>query len=145
MVLIKSKPETVFHDGLFPRSFNSALQSFFDESRPTAQNFNFIPSADILEHNESYEIVMPLPGLKKDEVSITMDGDRLTISGERKLEQKQETSKFLKKEISYGKFSRSFAVGKTNLSGVEAEFTDGVLRVVLPKPVEEKATQISIK
>lgn len=145
MVLIKSKPETVFHDGLFPRSFNSALQSFFDESRPTTQNFNFIPSADILEHSESYEIVMPLPGLKKEEVSITMDGDRLTISGERKLEQKQETSKFLKKEISYGKFSRSFAVGKTNQSGVEAEFTDGVLRVVLPKPVEEKATQISIK
>ncbi len=145
MVLIKSKPETLFNDSFFPGSFNSVLRTFFDEGRQETQAFDFMPAADIVDHSDSFEIRMSLPGIKKEEVKISLDGDRLTIEGERREEQKSETSKFLKKEIRYGKFSRTFVVGKADANGVEAVFENGLLSVSIKKKAEEKAALINIK
>ena len=114
MVLIKSKPEHMMHTGVFPHNINSILNSFFEESRVKPNSINFMPQADIVEKTTSYEINMSLPGIKKEDVKIALDGDLLTVEGERKPETGDESSKFLKREISYGRFSRSFTLGKVD-------------------------------
>ena len=145
MVLIKSKPAAFLNDGFFPQSFNTLFNSILDENVQKQQTFNFMPAADILEHEDAFEIRMSLPGIKKEEVRISLDGDHLTIEGERKHTQKSENSKFFKKEISYGKFSRSFTIGKTNTSAIDAVFEEGVLTIHLPKQAESKATVIQVR
>lgn len=145
MVLIKSKPAGILNDGFFPQSFNTLFNSILDENAQKQHAFNFMPAADILEHEDAFEIRMSLPGIKKEEVRISLDGDHLTIEGERKHVQKSENSKFLKKEISYGKFSRSFTIGKTDTAAIDAVFADGVLTVHLPKQVESKASVIQVR
>lgn len=144
MVLIKSKPESYLHEGLFPQTFNSLLNTFFDDSRAKAPHFNFMPQADIIEREKEFEIRMSLPGIVKEDVKISLEGELLTVEGERKNITTEEGSKFLKREISYGKFSRSFKVGKVDAAMIEASFDQGVLSLRLPRLVEETKT-ISIK
>lgn len=144
MVLIKSKPEAYLHEGLFPQTFNSLLNTFFDDSRVKASHFNFMPQADIIEREKEFEIRMSLPGIVKEDVKISLDGELLTVEGERKSSNTEEGGKFVKREISYGKFSRSFKVGKVNATMIEASFDQGFLSVRLPRLVEETKT-ISIK
>ena len=145
MVLIKSKPESILSEGYFPQTINSMLNSFFEESKLKSQTFGFIPQADIIEHETSYEIRMSLPGIKKEDVKISHEGDLLNVEGERKSEITNEQSKFVRKEISYGKFSRTFNVGKLDTSAIEASFENGVLGIVIPKTKEAKASTIEIK
>ncbi len=145
MVLIKSKPQHLMHTGVFPNSFNSILNSFFEESGIRSNPVNFMPQADIIEKDKQYEINLSLPGVKKEDVKISLDGELLTVEGERKLENTDEKRGFLKREISYGKFSRSFTMGKVDAGRIEAVFNDGILNISLPKLAEEKATTIAIK
>jgi HSP20 family protein len=146
MVLIKSKPDHRMHTGHYPHSFNSLLNSFFEESRIRTENpLDFMPQADILEKENHYEINMSLPGILKEDVKISLDGELLTIAGERKNVQMDDSSKFLKKEISYGKFSRSFTLGKIDAANIDASFNHGILSVSLPKLKEEPAMTIHIK
>lgn len=145
MVLIKSKPANFLNDGFFPQSFNTLFNSILDENAQKQHTFNFMPAADILENEDSFEIRMSLPGINKDDVRISLDGDHLTIEGERRHKQKSENSKFLKKEISYGKFSRSFTIGKTDTASIDAVFEEGVLTVHLPKQAESKASVIQVR
>jgi HSP20 family protein len=145
MVLVKSKPESFVTDRYFPQSFHSLFNSFFDESNVKDSKFKFMPTAEIVEHENEFEIKLALPGIKKENVNISLDGEHLTIKGERKDVSKSENSKTLKSEISYGAFSRSFLVGKVDSSKIEASFEDGVLSVSVPKEVEAKASLIQIK
>lgn len=145
MVLIKSKPETFLSDSLFSTPFNGLFNSLMDEVKPRHGHMNFWPSSDIIEHQDAYEIRLSLPGIKKEDIKISLDGDHLTIEGERRQEQNSETSKYLKREMNYGKFSRSFTIGKADSKGIEAGFEDGVLSVRLPKRAEEKVSVIQIK
>jgi HSP20 family protein len=145
MVLIKSKPETMMHTGVFPQSFNSILNSFFEESKIKTGNINFMPQADIVEKDKQYEINMSLPGISKEDVKISLDRDLLTVEGERKQAVTEDNGKFLKREISYGKFSRSFSLDKIDSSKIEAAFTNGILNIVLPKLAEEPVSTIAIK
>jgi len=144
MVLIKSKPEAILNESLFPQTFNSLLNTFFDDSRVKTNHFNFMPQADIVEREKEFEIRMSLPGIMKEDVKISLDGELLTVEGERKNVNTEEGSKLLKREISYGKFSRSFNVGKIDGDKIEAAFENGILSIRLPRMVEETKT-ISIK
>lgn len=145
MVLIKSKPETFFNESLIPQSFNSLFNAFFDDSKLQKTSMAFMPQADVLEKEHHYEIHLALPGMKKEDIKISVDGDMLNIEGERKAEVKEETEKFVRRETSYGKFSRSFNVSKLNTSEIQASFENGILNVQIPKAKVEKASTIEIK
>lgn len=144
MVLIKSKPESAFSNTLFPNSFNSILNSFFEDTG-VKTNFNFMPQADILDKGDKFEIRLALPGIKKEDIKISLEGDMLNIEGERKSEINEEKEKFVRKEFSYGKFSRSFNVSNLDKSSIEASFEHGVLNVSIAKSKVEKPNLIEIK
>jgi HSP20 family protein len=100
---------------------------------------------DIAEEDDQYLVKVELPGVSKDDVKITMEGNLLTISGEKK-GQKETKKNYHALERSYGSFSRSFTL-PTTVQGdkVAAEYKDGVLTINLPKAEEAKRKQIEVK
>jgi HSP20 family protein len=104
----------------------------------------WIPLVDITEDDKEYLIKAELPDVKKEDVKVTVENGRLSISGERKFEQEVKDRKFHRMERSYGSFLRSFALPHAvNAEKVVAEFKDGLLHVHVPK--EEKARPKNIE
>lgn len=145
MVLIKSKPSTILNDRFVPETFNQMMQAFFDDTKLETGSASFLPKADIIEKEKHFEIHMALPGLKKEDIKISVEGDMLNIEGERRKTLNEETDKMIRRETSYGKFSRSFNVSKLDTSSIEAEFENGILVVSVSKQSVEKQSVITIK
>ena len=104
------------------------------------------PAFDVSETDDEYRVSMELPGLAKDDIEVSIENGRLTISGEKKEEQKEEKENFLRVERSYGSFTRSVPLpGTVNEEGIEASFKDGVLSVRLPKTEEARGKKVEIK
>ncbi|CQR73802.1 18 kDa heat shock protein [Sporomusa ovata DSM 2662] len=121
---------------LIPRDqfFNQIFDQFFKEDffAPfnTAGNSFHV---DLTETNESYVVKADLPGIKKDDITINFENDYLTISAQRDDEAEVKESNYLRRERRYGQFSRSFYVRNVREENIDAEFSDGVLSVTLPK------------
>ncbi|MES2617954.1 MAG: Hsp20/alpha crystallin family protein [Bacteroidota bacterium] len=145
MVLLKSKPGLIMNDAFIPSSFHSLINDFLNEGKTSATATGFTPHADIIEKQSHFEIQMALPGLKKEDVKIHVEGDQLTVSGEKQTTALAENEKVHKREIHFGKFSRTFNLGKVNKTKVEAKFENGVLTLTLPKLEEEQPLTIDIK
>jgi HSP20 family protein len=105
----------------------------------------FNPAVDIAEDERSYEIQLSVPGVKKEDFNVELAEGKLTISGERKMEEKKEGKNFHSIETQYGSFSRSFFVPEDILAQeVNATYENGLLKVVLPKK-EKKVEKASIE
>ncbi|MCX8090092.1 MAG: Hsp20/alpha crystallin family protein [Verrucomicrobiae bacterium] len=104
------------------------------------------PLVDIAEDDKEYLLKVELPEVNKDDVKVTVEGDTLTISGERKAEKEEKGRKFHRVERYYGRFERSFSIpDDADADNVKAEFKDGVLRVHLPKSEKARPKQIEVK
>ncbi len=90
---------------------------------------------DIQDTGDSYLLEADLPGFKKEDIHIDLDGETMTISAERhsKHEEKDGQGGYLRCERSYGSYQRSFDISGIEESGMKAEYTDGVLKLTLPK------------
>src|SRR5215204_5194280 len=104
------------------------------------------PSVDIFENKDQIVLEAELPGLKPEDVNISIENNVLTIHGERKFEKKDEEDNFHRVERSYGSFTRSFTLPPTVSSeNVDATFDNGILRLSLAKREEAKPRRIEIK
>jgi HSP20 family protein len=104
------------------------------------------PALDVSETDSEYLVRADLPAVKKDDVSVTIDNDVLTIAGERKFDREEKSEKVHRRESFRGMFSRSLSLpDNANASGVRAESKDGVLTVHVPKTKTERAKAIEIK
>jgi HSP20 family protein len=100
----------------------------------------------MVESDDSIVISADLPGLKPEDVDISITDSTLTIKGEYKTEEEGERGDVHFRERRYGKFRRSFALpAGVDVDATEAEFEDGVLKVRLPKTEETKPKQIEVK
>ncbi|WP_144604100.1 Hsp20/alpha crystallin family protein [Algoriphagus algorifonticola] len=117
----------------FPTTFSSMLDRFFNDNFiPMNKQFN--PAVDISEDDKSFEIEFAVPGMKKSDFNIDLTEGRLTISGERKIEEKKEGKNYHSIETHFGSFSRSFYLPENVLSEkIEATYVDGVLKISIPK------------
>lgn len=131
-------------DPTLPSSFSGMLDKFFNDSvGATHKQFN--PAVDIAEDEKSYEIQVALPGMKKSDFKIDLVDGKLTISGERKLEEKKEGKNFHSIETQYGAFRRSFFIPEDVMEEkVEASYEAGFLKLVLPKR-EKKVNKSTIE
>ena len=105
------------------------------------------PSADISETEKEYLIRAELPGVKKEDVKVTIEDGVITISGERKYEKEHKDEKTHRVESFYGQFSRSFSVpDNVDVEAIRAEAKDGILKVRLPKrtPDRPKSMQVEV-
>jgi len=104
-----------------------------------------IPSVDVYEDEKAYYVEAELPGYTEDEVNVHVEKHVLHISSE-KVNEKKENKKFLVRERGYVKFDRSFTLPEgINESGIEAEFSNGILKVTLPKTPVEQPKKIEVK
>jgi len=93
---------------------------------------------DIRDAGESYMLEAELPGFKKEDIAVNIEGDTLTIRAERNEETEEKDGKgnFVKRERRYGSFSRSFDMTGIRTEDVSAAYEDGILKLTLPKKQE---------
>ncbi len=104
------------------------------------------PSADISETEKEYLIRAELPGVKKEDVKVTMEQGMITVSGERRQQKEDKSEKFHRIETFQGSFARSFTLpDDVDTSAVRCESREGVLTVHLPKQPQKKSSPVEIK
>lgn len=142
----------IFRDR-FDRIFQQMLsQSFGPNLSATApgeeevSNRLWMPAVDISETADALTVKAELPGIRKEDVRITVEDHVLTLSGERKFEKDASGEDYHRIERAYGAFARSFTLpANVKTDKVEAAFQDGVLTVKLPKMEEAKPRTIEIR
>lgn len=104
---------------------------------------------DIVDKGDHYELRADLPGFKKEDIKLSLDGDTLVINAERhsEWEDKDKQGNFVRCERSYGTFSRSYDMSEIQTDAIEAGYQDGVLSLKLPKKATAASAsrQIEIK
>lgn len=131
-------------ESTYPATFSNLLDRFFNDS--IGQNIKqFTPAVDISEDENQFEIQVSVPGMKKEDFNLEITDGRLTISGERKMEEKKEGKNFHSLETHFGSFSRSFYLpDNVKVEGIVASYEDGLLKVNLPKQ-EKKVNKSKIE
>lgn len=106
----------------------------------------FGPQVDIVEKDGNYILTAELPGVKPEDVNVSVENDVLMISGEKREENETEKSGVYHSERRYGKFSRVFSLnGQVDTEKIDANYNAGVLTLTLPKREEVKARAVTIK
>ncbi|MFN7963027.1 MAG: Hsp20/alpha crystallin family protein [Thermoanaerobaculia bacterium] len=106
---------------------------------------NWVPAVDIKETDEAFVIHAELPGLTKEDISITLENNVLRLAGERKFEKEMDKDNYHRIERAYGSFNRAFSLGTGVVAEkVNAQFKDGILTVTVPKAEETKPRKIAI-
>lgn len=132
MKLIRFNNYPVFSD-MFNNFFENDAENFMSKN-----NFN-VPATNIVENENSFELELAVPGMKKEDFKIDVENNMLTISSEKQEEKEEKGKNYTRKEFMCGSFSRSFVLPKSiNTEKIKAEYKDGVLSLSLPKKEEEK-------
>ena len=147
MTLVKYNPFRGF-DSLTKR-MNSMLSdfdngSFFDNSFFNSRNY--LPAVDIKEDEKHLYIKAEVPGMKKEDIKVTINDDNvLQIKGTKQTEEKNEGESYLRMERSFGEFVRSFILPENvKEDSINAKYTDGVLEISLEKAEPSKPKEIEV-
>jgi len=121
------------------------LFDFSWPSRDTGLLGGWSPALDMYDDKDNLVVTLEVPGMKKDEIDISLHGGVLTISGERKDEREQTEGKTFRSERYFGKFQRSLTLpAAVDAKKVKASYKDGVLTIQLAKAEEAKPKQIAV-
>ncbi|CAA6799154.1 MAG: Heat shock protein, Hsp20 family [uncultured Sulfurovum sp.] len=125
---------------------NSIINTINEESK-SEEHSDFTPKVNTRETEKSYYLEVELSGVKKEDVDINVDGNVLSISGERKVRAEVKAEDYQKIESRYGLFSRSFTLPeKVDIENIEAGFENGILEISIPKlKVDISSKKIEIK
>ena len=105
-----------------------------------------MPRLDVLERDDHVVVKVEVPGVKKEDIHITISGNRMTIKGETKHEEKEEKGDYYRCEISRGEFSRTVTLpAEVDNTKTKAEMKDGMLEITLPKLEQTKKAEIKIQ
>ena len=142
------KQYTPFND--IRKSFdlvNTIINTIGEQTTAEQEVLDFRPKINTRETEENYHIEVELPGVKKEDVDIKVDGNVLTISGERNVREEVKDEDYHKIESRYGLFSRSFTLPeRVDTSNIEAEFVNGILEIAIPKlKIDTSSKKIEIK
>lgn len=128
--------------------FNDVFDSLLNDSFIGDKLVARVPAVNIAENDNEFHIELAVPGLKKEDFKINLDKNILTVSAEKKSENAEETKKFSKREYSYNSFVRSFTLpDSVDHSKIEADYTDGILKLTVAKREEAKfqSREIAVK
>ncbi len=146
--LIRWEPRTGLFRSRLSRLMDEAFNDFLaplaggEETRLGT----WTPAVDIRETDEALLFTAELPGMKKEDVEVTVEHNVLTLRGERKFERQEEKESYHRVERVYGQFTRSFGLpANVRTDGVNATFADGVLTVELPKAEDAKPRRVDIR
>ena len=131
---------------LINRNFGRVPLRGEEEGKESMVLMEWAPLVDISEDEKQYLIKAELPGVRREEVKVTLENGVLTLSGERKFEKEEKGRRYHRVERAYGQFTRSFTLpDDTDAGKVTAEFKDGVLRVQIAKSERALPKAIDVK
>ncbi|MBX7115787.1 MAG: Hsp20/alpha crystallin family protein [Myxococcaceae bacterium] len=111
-----------------------------------AQGTSFIPAFEVKETKDRYLFKADVPGIKEEDLNVTVTGNRLQISGKREEEKEERNDTYYACERSYGTFTRSFTLPEgADFEHVHADLKTGVLTVAVPKKVQAQSKKISVQ
>jgi HSP20 family protein len=109
------------------------------------QSSTWLPAVDVWETEDELVLSFDLPGIREDKITVELDDNVLTVSGERERTSEHSSERFYRFERRFGSFSRSVTLpAGVSESDIKAEYTNGVLEVRVPKPEEQKPKRIQI-
>jgi HSP20 family protein len=124
---------------------NRMFDSFWGD-RARDDDGALMPPVDVTEKEDKFSVSVELPGLKKDDIKLSLQNNVLTISGSKKREAESKDDRYHRIERSFGTFCRTVNLASTvDASKIDADFKDGILTVSLPKVEEARPKEISIK
>ncbi len=131
---------------MLPASSRALFDDFFSRELFNWGNTNFsstlttVPSVNIRESDESFEVEVAAPGMEKKDFTITLEGNLLTISSSRKNENEETKDNYTRREFSYQSFRRSFELAKdvVDEEHIQAKYDNGVLKLTIPKTEKAK-------
>ena len=141
--LIKKEPR--YSWGLFNlrNEVDRMFRDFYDDSE-TKESY-WMPSVDITEDNDKLTLSAEIPGVKKEDVKISLNNGILTIEGEKKQAREEKDENSYRSERYYGKFTRSFNLtSEIDEDKIKADYNSGIVSITLPKSEKVKSRQISI-
>jgi HSP20 family protein len=128
--------------------FNDVFDTLFNDSVLNDKFVTKTPAVNIAETENQFHIELAVPGLKKEDFKISLDKNVLSVSAEKKAENVEEGKKYSKREYSYNSFVRSFTLPEVaDQAKIDAEYTDGVLKLSVAKKEEAKVQtrEIAVK
>lgn len=132
----------------FGDDIDRMFEGFFRPMRwvEEAAGDTFVPAMNIKERENEYVVQTDLPGIRKEDINVTLENGLLTITAERKTEEeRKEGEQELRREVRYGRYTRSLRLGtQIDEKGVKASYRDGVLELILPKAEEVKPRKIAV-
>jgi HSP20 family protein len=136
-----SRSDSPIASRLFEEFFNDfPFSGYLSETRES-----WVPSVDILEKDGSMILRAELPGMTEDQIDLKLEGNTLTLKGERKLDHEDKKSNYHRMESFHGSFKRSFRLPDTvDYDKINAEYKNGVLTVTLPHKPEVKPREIPV-
>jgi HSP20 family protein len=144
MLTLTRRPLAGFDE--FPttvRLFEDAVNRIFSEGAAARP---WTPAVDIVENENELVLTADLPGVKMEEIDIRLEDGTLTLSGSRQFEQEDKKAGYHRIERAYGQFQRAFSLPESvDAEKVGASFTDGVLKIVLPKKEIAKPRSIKVQ
>jgi len=144
MTLVKFNPEKK-NSSLLP-GFNDIFESALADTFFSERRMATVPAVNISESPEEYQIDLAAPGLNKEDFKVSVERDMLNISTQVSDEHNQTGKVYNRREYSFTAFTRSFALPEsTDVDRIEASYTNGVLKLSLPKKEEAKAVSKQIE
>jgi len=132
-------------DNLFNLAFGHFLDVRPENGHGSQSLEGWFPAVDVYEEKDSLLVKAELPGLKKEDISISLDNGNLTLSGERKQEEKRQDAGVYHSERWVGRFHRTVSLPfRVDAEKIKASYNEGVLTVTLPKAEDAKPKQIPI-
>ena len=126
------------------KRFSDIMDEFFNDAI-NANRDSFVPSIDISESNDQFMISAQLPGMKKEDINISLENGRLSLSGERTFKQEEEGKTFHRVETKYGSFNRSFQLpDNVDEDSIQASYENGLLNITINKQENKVKKQIEI-
>jgi len=135
MVSLRERMSRLFDEPLFR----------FDGRSEEAEMGAWFPAVDMFEKDDQLVIKAELPGMDKKDISLDFKDGVLTLSGVRKQENEVKEENVFRREMSYGKFVRSFSLPvDSDAEKIKAEFQNGLLTIEIPRPEQHKPKQIKV-
>jgi len=131
-------------NNMMSKRFSDIMDEFFNDAVQNRRD-SFVPGIDIAETDNQFEISAELPGMKKEDINISLDNGRLSLSGERNIKKEEEGKTFHRVETSYGSFNRSFQLpDNVDEESIKASYEDGLLNITIDKSADKVKKQIEI-
>lgn len=122
---------------------------FFADTYPLPvlnEKNEWVPAFDIKENEKEYVVIAELPGIDTKDLDVTLSDGVLTVKGEKRQEHEEKRGDYHRIERRYGSFQRNFRLpGKVKTDAIDANYKDGILRLILPKTEESETKKIEVK